>query len=59
MEELRARVSVHLNIAKQHLVSKQMDRNGLKAGEVDIQDIAPARFPSSGSLLNSRSSFSS
>ncbi|GLS84196.1 endopeptidase La [Paraferrimonas haliotis] len=29
-----------LNIAKEHLVSKQMDRNGLKAGEVDIQDSA-------------------
>lgn len=29
-----------LNIAKQHLVSKQMERNGLKKGELTIEDSA-------------------
>ncbi|WED22592.1 endopeptidase La [Vibrio sp. JC009] len=29
-----------LNIAKRHLVEKQMQRNGLKAGEVEIEDSA-------------------
>ncbi|GLO60341.1 Lon protease [Vibrio sp. MACH09] len=29
-----------LNIAKRHLVEKQMKRNGLKVGEVDIEDSA-------------------
>ena len=29
-----------LNIAKQYLVPKQMERNGLKSGEVDLKDNA-------------------